>query len=63
VGVELARFATDVRGGIDLATLCCTAPVSVVTNMALGLLIGLAVHHLASAVLRMGRRDNREALG
>jgi MFS superfamily sulfate permease-like transporter len=63
VGVELARFATDVGEGIDLVTLCCTAVVSVVTNMALGFVIGLAVHYLASAALSMRRRDNGEALG
>jgi hypothetical protein len=31
--------------------------------MALGFLIGLAVHYLASALLIMRRRDNGEALG
>ena len=46
VGIELARFARDVRAAKDLATLAVTVLVSLLTNMALGFLAGMATHYL-----------------
>ena len=50
VGVELARFATDVRMKGDVVVLCVTVVVSVVANMALGFLVGVAAHYLVRLV-------------
>jgi len=60
VGVELARFATDVRLKGDVAVLCITVVVSVIANMALGFIVGVVVYHLAGLVARRWRRDERE---
>ena len=46
VGVELAKFARDIRLREDLAPMAVTLIVAVVTNMAYGFLAGLAVHYL-----------------
>jgi len=48
VAVELAKLATDVRAKVDLAVLCVTVLVSVVVNMALGFVAGVAVHYLVA---------------
>ena len=60
VGIELARFATDVRLKWDVAVLCITVVVSVIANMALGFIVGVVVYHLARLVARRWRRDERE---
>ena len=60
VGIELARFATDVRLKWDVAVLCITVVVSVIANMALGFIVGVVVYHLAGLVARRWRRDERE---
>ena len=57
VGVELARFATDVRMKGDVAVLCVTVVVSVVANMALGFLVGVAAHYLARVVSENWQTD------
>ncbi len=52
VGIELMKFARDVRWGADLFPLGVTLVVALSTNMALGFLTGLA----ADALCRMWRR-------
>jgi predicted benzoate:H+ symporter BenE len=46
VGIELVRFARDVRAAKDLVALAVTVLVSLLTNMALGFLAGMATHYL-----------------
>ena len=46
VGIELTRFARDIRLTRDLIPLATTVIVSVAANMAYGYVAGLAVHHL-----------------
>jgi MFS superfamily sulfate permease-like transporter len=58
VGVELAKFATDVRAKVDLAVLCVTVVVSVVVNMALGFVAGVALHYVARFVSQKCRPDS-----
>jgi MFS superfamily sulfate permease-like transporter len=57
VGVELARFATDVRRRTDVVVLCVTVAVSVIGNMGLGFAGGLAVHYLARLVSEKWQPD------
>ncbi len=57
VGVELARFATDVRRKGDVAVLCVTVLVSVLANMALGFVVGVVLHNLVGLVAGRRRRD------
>ena len=57
VGVELAKFATDVRLKVDLAVLAITVVVSVIGNMALGFVVGVSVHYLIQLVSRRLRPD------
>ena len=45
VGIELTKFARDVRPGRDLIPLLLTIAVSLLTNMAAGFAAGLAVHY------------------
>ena len=52
VGVELAKFARDIRLREDLAPMAVTLIVAVVTNMAYGFLAGLAVHYLLQFILK-----------
>jgi MFS superfamily sulfate permease-like transporter len=59
VGVELGRFATDVRLRKDVAVLCVTVVVSVMANMALGFVVGVVLHHLVGLVARRRRLDER----
>ncbi len=46
VGIELTKFAKDIRWGKDLIPLTATVIVSLVTNMACGFLVGLTTHYL-----------------
>lgn len=46
VGIELTKFARDIRLSKDLIPMALTAIVSVVTNMAFGFLAGLAIYYL-----------------
>ncbi|MDI6735417.1 MAG: putative sulfate/molybdate transporter [bacterium] len=50
VGIELTKFAKDVRWGKDLIPLVVTVIVSLATNMACGFLTGLITHHLTRIV-------------
>jgi MFS superfamily sulfate permease-like transporter len=60
VGIELVKFARDVRWGVDLFPLGATLLVALSTNMALGFLTGVAVDTLC----RMwGRRQGLESAG
>ncbi|MDO9230627.1 MAG: molybdate transporter family protein [Syntrophales bacterium] len=45
VGIELTKFARDIRPGRDLIPLVFTVTVSLLTNMAVGFLAGLVVHY------------------
>ncbi|MFC1888927.1 putative sulfate/molybdate transporter, partial [Thermodesulfobacteriota bacterium] len=45
VGIELCKFVGDVRGKENLVPLLSTVAVSLATNMALGFLTGLLIHH------------------
>jgi predicted benzoate:H+ symporter BenE len=45
VGVELIRFARDVRWGWELLPMAATLGVSLWLNMACGFLVGLVMHH------------------
>ena len=51
VGVELVKFAKDIRLTMNLVPMAATIIVSLATNMAFGFLIGLLIHHLAGFVL------------
>ena len=57
VGIELTKFAKDVRWSKDLIPLAATLIVSLWTNMAFGFLAGIMVHHLSRPVL--GKKDHR----
>ncbi len=46
VGVELTKFAKNIRLGKDLLPMGATIIVSLLSNMALGFVVGLAVYHL-----------------
>jgi MFS superfamily sulfate permease-like transporter len=56
VGIELTKFARDVRWGLDLLPLGVTVGVSLLSNMAFGFLAGVAVDGLCRRV------KNRRAL-
>jgi xanthine/uracil/vitamin C permease (AzgA family) len=51
VGIELARFARDIRLKTDLLPLGATVLVSVTTNMAFGFVVGLIVHYVSRSFL------------
>jgi len=57
VGIELARFAADVRLKGDMAVLGVTVVVSVAVNMALGFVVGVVVYHLAHLIATRWRRQ------
>ena len=52
VGIELTKFAKDIRLNQDLIPMAVTVIVSLVTNMAYGFLAGLIVYHLIRFVFR-----------
>ncbi len=52
VGIELIKFARDIRLDKDLIPMTVTVIVSVATNMAYGFLIGLVVYYLIRFVFR-----------
>ena len=52
VGIELTKFARNIRLNKDLAPLGATVVVSLITNMAVGFLAGLAVYHGIRFVVR-----------
>jgi len=45
VGIELTKFARDVRPGWDLLPLFITVAVALLSNMAVGFAAGLAAHY------------------
>ena len=53
VGVELAKFAKDIRPNKDLLPMGVTLSVSLATNMAFGFLAGLLFHHVIRLIFRM----------
>lgn len=52
VGMELAKFAKDIRLSKDLIPMGATLVVSLATNMACGFLVGLIVYHSTRFVFR-----------
>lgn len=52
IGIELTRFAKNVRPNKDLAPLGATVIVSLLSNMALGFVAGLAVHHATRYLIK-----------
>ena len=46
VGLELAKFVTDIQGWVELPGLAVTVFLSVLVNMAVGFLAGVAIHYL-----------------
>jgi len=44
--LELAKFVTDIQGWVELPGLMVTVFFSVLVNMALGSLAGVAIHYL-----------------
>ena len=52
VGIELTKFAKDIRLNQDLIPMAVTVIVSLVTNMAYGFLVGLVVYYLIRFVSR-----------
>lgn len=52
VGIELTKFAKDIRLNKDLIPMAITVGVSLVTNMAYGFLVGLIVYHLIRFIFR-----------
>ena len=52
VGVELTKFAKNIRLSTDLLPMGTTIIVSLLSNMALGFVAGLLVHHLIRFVMR-----------
>lgn len=54
VGIELTKFARDIRLNKSLIPMLATLIVSVVTNMAYGFLTGLIVHYLAQFISKKG---------
>lgn len=57
VGMELIRFARDTRGVNGLISLAVTVTVSLITNMAVGFMAGLAA---AWGLSRMGWKEDRQ---
>jgi len=52
VGIELIKFARDIRLNKDFIPMAVTVIVSLATNMAFGFLIGLMVNYLIRFVFR-----------
>lgn len=52
VGLELVKFAKDIRIGKDLVPMTATVAVALATNMALGFAAGLIVHHAGRFILQ-----------
>jgi MFS superfamily sulfate permease-like transporter len=52
VGIELTKFVKNVRPNKDLAPMGATVLVALLTNMALGFVVGLGVYHLTRYIVR-----------
>lgn len=63
VGIELTKFAKNIRLNEELLPLGATIIVSLLSNMALGFVAGLFVHHLTRFLTRQRdlREDERQA--
>ena len=57
VGVELVKFARDIRWSLELLPMAVTVAVSLPTNMAFGFTAGMLVHHGLQAAMRRRRRQ------
>jgi MFS superfamily sulfate permease-like transporter len=60
VGIELGKFARDIRLKTDLLPMCATIMVSVLTNMAVGFVVGLVVHYTGRFILTRKRYGNHD---
>ena len=61
VGVELTKFAKNIRPGKDLLPMGATIIVSLLSNMALGFVAGLLVYHLPRFIMRRrGHSSNNQ---
>lgn len=58
VGIELVKFAKDMRWDRDLLPMAATLAVSLAGNMAFGFLAGVTLHHLVAHVFK--KRERRE---
>ncbi len=58
VGIEMVKFARDIRLNMDLLPLVFTVGVSLIANMAFGFLSGLIVHYLIQLYKRYSIRKN-----
>lgn len=54
VGLELAKFVMDIQGWVELPGLVVTVFFSVLVNMAVGFLAGIAIHHLLQRYIPEG---------
>jgi hypothetical protein len=52
VGIELTKFAKNIRPSKDLMPMGATIIVSLLSNMAVGFVVGLAVYHLTRFIVR-----------
>jgi hypothetical protein len=52
VGIELTKFVKNIRPNKDLAPMGATIVVALLTNMALGFVVGLGVYHLTRYIVR-----------
>jgi len=61
VGVEMVKFAKDIRWSLDLIPMAATVGVSVSSNMAFGFAAGMAVYYLLQGIQkwRRGRREKK----
>jgi MFS superfamily sulfate permease-like transporter len=63
VGVELVKFVRHVRSGRTVAVAAVTVAVALLTNMAVGFLVGVAVHYATSAMTGRARAEDGEDAG
>ena len=65
VGLEMVKFARHIRLNKDLLPAGATVVVSLLTNMAVGFAVGLAVYHLTRFIVRQrgGCACARPAMG
>ncbi|HDP95773.1 MAG TPA: hypothetical protein ENN40_10510 [Candidatus Aminicenantes bacterium] len=60
VGLELTKCAKDIRLGKDMVALAVTVTVSLISNMALGFLTGIASHYLIQLIERHKAAEDDE---
>lgn len=54
VGLELAKFVMDIQGWVELPGLVVTVFFSLLVNMAVGFLAGIAIRHLLQRYIPEG---------